>query len=90
MAVVAVILKVMPVSPTVNLAILTKHIKTKLEQIGGTLHSSEEQPIAFGLKALFFTIGWPEEKNPDIIEKEIASVTDVNSVEITDVRRAIG
>ncbi len=89
-AVVAVMFKVMPVSPSVNLDELKKNVEAILQKIGGTIHNSEEQPIAFGLKALVFTIGWPEEKNPDIIENEIAKIKDVNSIEITDVRRAFG
>jgi len=90
MALCAVVLRIMPASPSVNMAELKNNVENKIKDIGGILNKCEEQPIAFGLKSLIFTIGWKEEKDPDIIETELAKVKDVNSVEITDVRRAIG
>ena len=90
MALVAVIFKVMPVSPDVDMKKLRENVEAKLKKIGGMLHKVDEQPIAFGLKALVFLIGWDEKNDPDLIETEIAKIKDVNSVEITDVRRAIG
>lgn len=90
MATDAVIVKIMPVSPDVNLEELKKNAEETIKRIGGSVHKIEEQPIAFGLKALIIMLAWPEEKDPDVIEQELAKVKDVNSAEITDVRRAIG
>jgi len=90
MALAAVTIKVMPTSPEVDLKKLKEDIEKTITKIGGILHSNEEQPIAFGLKALIFIIGWPESKDPDVIESELAKVENVNSIEITDVRRAFG
>jgi elongation factor 1-beta len=89
-AMLAVILKIMPVSPSVDMNKLKKAVEEKIKAIGGILHKVDEEPIAFGLKALIFMIGWREDKDPDAIETELAKIEDVNSVEITDVRRAIG
>ena len=89
-AMLGVILKIMPTSPSVDLVKLRKAVEEKIKSIGGLLHKFDEEPIAFGLKALIFVIGWREDKSPDIIETELAKVKDVNSVEITDVRRALG
>lgn len=90
MAIVAVTFKVMPVSTEINLEELKGDIEKSIKKIGGTLHKAEEEPIAFGLKALIFIIGWPEEKNPEMIETTVGKIKGVSSIEITDVRRAIG
>ena len=90
MGLVAITFRIMPTSPDADLTKIRKTAEDKLKKIGGILNKVEEQPIAFGLKALVFIIGWPEEKNSDILEEEMAKIKEVNSVEITDVRRAIG
>jgi len=90
MALCAVIFRVMPVSPNVDMDKLKSNIEKKLLELGAILHNAEEIPVAFGLKSLMFTIGWKEENDPDLIETQLAKIKDVNSVEITDVRRAIG
>jgi len=90
MAVVAVTLKIMPDSPSADLARIKNDAEKVLKKLDAYLHSVKEEPIAFGLKALIFIIGWKEEKDPDIIEQELGKIKNVQSVEITDVRRAIG
>jgi len=90
MALCAVIFKVMPVSPSVDLKNLQSNVEKRLKEIGAILHKVDVQPVAFGLKALVFMIGWKEELDPDLIETELSKVKDVQSIEITDVRRAIG
>jgi elongation factor 1-beta len=90
MALAAVTIKIMPTSPEVDLKKLRADVEATIKKIGGILHNCEEQPIAFGLKALIFIIGWPESKDPDAIETELSKIKNVNSAEITDVRRAFG
>ena len=82
---VAISMRVMPESPDTNLEELKKEIAKKVK-----IQDSKIEPIAFGLKALIVIIAWPEEKDPDVIESELAKIKDVNSVEIIDFRRAIG
>jgi len=90
MALCAVIFRVMPISPSVDMKNLQKNVEKRLKEIGAILHKVEEVPVAFGLKSLVFMIGWKEELDPDLIETELSKIKDVNSIEITDVRRAIG
>ena len=80
----------MPISPSVDMKNLQKNVEKRLKEIGAILHKVEEVPVAFGLKSLVFMIGWKEELDPDLIETELSKIKDVNSIEITDVRRAIG
>jgi len=80
----------MPTSPDVDLKKLQDNVEKKVKQIGGILHKVDVVPVAFGLKSLVFMIGWKEELDPDLIDTELSKIKDVNSIEITDVRRAIG
>ncbi|MBI4452772.1 elongation factor 1-beta [Candidatus Woesearchaeota archaeon] len=92
MAQVVVTLKIMPKSPDIDLAGL--EIKAK-EEIVKFCNSQELkvqiQPIAFGLKALiiYFVM---EEKigSTEALEQDIAKLDGVESVEVPDVRRAVG
>lgn len=90
MAFVAITLRVMPTSPSVDMVKLKENVQKRVNEIGGNFHSAKEEPIAFGLNALVCLITWNESKDPDVIETEIAKVPDVNSVQITDVRRMLG
>lgn len=80
----------MPTSPDVDMQKLQNDIEEKVKEIGGILHKVDIIPIAFGLKSLEFMIGWKEELDPDLIETELSKIENVNSIEIIDVRRAIG
>ena len=90
MALAAVTIKIMPTSPEVNMEKMKEESEELVKTIGGMPHRAEIEPVAFGLKSLTLIIGWPDEKDPDAIETELAKLDNVNSVEITDVRRAIG
>lgn len=83
-------IKIMPVSPDTDLQEIENKAKTAIEELGARLHSSETEPIAFGLNALILTIAWPEDKELDLIESVLAKIENVNSVETVDFRRAIG
>ena len=85
----AVKIKIMPESLDTNLKEIEKVVKSKLEKEGAIINKTEEQDIAFGLKALIITFGWPEKKDTSIIEDK-AKVKGVNSVQIIDYRRAFG
>ncbi len=90
MALVAITLKIMPTSPQADLAKLKADVEKRLTELGGKVANSKEEPIAFGLKALIFVLSWKEDQDPDVIETELAKIENVNSVQVTDVRRALG
>jgi len=85
----AVRIKIMPKSPEVDLEKLEKECGKVIEGFEGKVHSCEKEPIAFGLTALIFTLLWPDE-GTDKLEEELGKVEDVNSVQLIDVRRAVG
>ncbi len=90
MSIVAVKIKIMPSSPETDLKEIEKRIMRVLKKNNVKNPSFEVQPIAFGLKALIMMIGWPEEKELDELEGELGKIEEVSSVQVIDIRRAIG
>ncbi len=87
-----VTIKIMPESPDEDLKhIETEALKMILKFAGKGDTRTEVIPVAFGLKSVNITFIMDENLgSPDAIEGELSSIKGVNSVETTDVRRAIG
>jgi elongation factor 1-beta len=83
-------LKIMPSSPEEDLKSIETEITSLLTKEGVQKPQFEIQPIAFGLKALIVMFGWPEEKPLEDLEESIQKIKGINSVQILDMRRAIG
>ncbi len=90
MAMTALKIKVMPESPETNLDEIKKEAEVLLAKEGALNMSFEEEPIAFGLKALIVTMAWPEQLDTDKAENVLAKIPAVSTVEIIDYRRAFG
>lgn len=91
MAEVIVTLRIMPESPDTDLKAIEKKAKEKISSYGGDVAKTEEIPVAFGLKSLNISFFMDESKgDTEPLEKEIAQIEEVNSVEVIDVRRAVG
>jgi len=90
MGIVLIKIKLMPLSPETNL----EEIKEKAESIikgnKGESCQFEEQPIAFGLKAVIVGFALEEKYELEPIEEKLKKIENVNSVEVTDMRRAFG
>lgn len=82
--------KVMPESLDVDLKKLEIDVK-KLINKYGEVGKIEIEEIAFGLKALKFLVIYDESKgDTEFLEDNIRNIDGVSSVDIVDVRRAIG
>lgn len=91
MAQVIITIRIMPVSPEVNLDALQQQAEEKIKAFGCELGKAEKKPVAFGLQALDLVFVMDESKgSTESLEKDIAGLEGVNSAEVTDVRRAIG
>ncbi len=90
MAIAIAKIKIMPSSPQADLKKIKEDAIKVIEKTGAKLHSSEEQEIAFGLKALILTITLEEEEGTDKMENALSKISNVNSVQVIDFRRAIG
>lgn len=83
-------IKLMPSSPDTNLEEIKAKAKAKIEESGGKGIKFEEEPIAFGIKAVIVFFIWPEEKELEEIEKFLGEIENVISEQVIDMRRAIG
>jgi elongation factor 1-beta len=90
MADVIVTVKIMPDSPEADLKVITDKATEIINKVG-EVGKTEEEPIAFGLKAIKLMFVMSEDKgSTETIENEIAALEHINSVEVIDVRRALG
>ena len=92
MANVIVTVKLMPESPEVDLHKVEADAKKKIIDFAGEGDMKIEQvPVAFGLKSLNIIFIMDENLgNTEPIEDSLTDIKGVQSVEITDVRRAVG
>ena len=92
MAQVVITLKIMPSSLQIDLIKIEHEAKAKIANFSQNDEMrSEQEPIAFGLKALKITFAMDENKgSTDALEEDIKKIKGVNSAEVVDVRRAIG
>lgn len=88
---VIITLKIMPQSPEVDLTGIQEKCEHAVKEFGGEIGKFEEEPIAFGLKALKIVLVIDESLGgTEQLEEQIGEFVGVNSVEVVDCRRAIG
>jgi len=87
MGIMGVKIKIMPISPSVNLIQIEKKVKTLVEKNKGYNREYLIEPIAFGLNALIAFFEWPEEKALEPFEEKIKAIKDVNSIQVIDMRK---
>jgi elongation factor 1-beta len=92
MAKAIITLRIMPVSPETDLSKIETEALEKIKAFAGeTETKTEQQPVAFGLNAVQIIFVMDESKGgTDSLEEDIKKIEGVQSVEVTDVRRAIG
>jgi elongation factor 1-beta len=92
MGTVIITLKIMPTSPEINLTEVETNAKQKIAEFAGEGETKTEiEPIAFGLKALKIIFVMDESKGAtDPLEESINQIEGVQSVEVSDIRRALG
>jgi translation elongation factor aEF-1 beta len=84
-------MRILPVNVNTPLELLETKLRKVLESFIENKESrSEKQPIAFGLNALNFVFFMDENKNLEMLENKLKTVEGVRSVDVIDVRRAIG
>lgn len=92
MASVVVTLRIMPQSPSIDLSeVEAKAKKEIIDFCSSKEFKTQVEPVAFGLKALNMLFVMDESKgSTEKLESKISQIDGVESVEVTDVRRAIG
>ncbi len=86
----AIIVKIMPGSPSSNLREIENKAKHAMEKQGAKNITFEEREVAFGLKSIHMKLAIDESKGTDLVENELSKIPDVSSVTIEDYRRAFG
>ena len=90
MATILITLKVMA-ELNIDMIELEKKIKKEIESFGGNVAKVEKIPIGFGIESLNFTFSFNESKgSTEFLEEKISKINEVSSVEVIDIRRAIG
>ena len=82
-------IKLMPTSLEVDLEVIKENAKKEIEKNKGTKVKTEEQPVAFGLKAIIVSFDLSEEFELDPIESALENLENVSSAQVIDMRRAI-
>lgn len=90
MAMVAVKIKIMPSSPDVNTKKIGEKAKEIIEATKGKNCTISEEAIAFGLKAIIAFFAWPEDDEIETLENKLKKIKDISSVQVIDMRRAVG
>jgi elongation factor 1-beta len=83
-------IKIMPSSTEEDLNLIGNNAEKVILKGKGTHYSSEEQNIAFGLKALIVSFALDESLELETIERALERIEGVNSVQVIDMRRAFG
>jgi elongation factor 1-beta len=89
MGTVLIKIRLMPESPSVDLDKLKIEATKVIESKKGKNPRFEEEPIAFGLSALNVFFQLAESDPLDPIEEALGKMNNVNSAQVTDMRRAI-
>ena len=88
---VIVTLKIMPKNPESNLDEIENQSTKLIKEFSGEVGKKEIEPIAFGLNALkLFFVMDESVGSTEALEDKIKEINEVASVEVVDVRRAIG
>ena len=92
MAKVIITMKVMPESPDIDLGDLREQIERKINSFAGKGEKRfKEDPIGFGLVALNVIFVMDEKgESTDKLEEELKKIDGIGSVEVIDMRRALG
>jgi elongation factor 1-beta len=82
--------KLMPEGIIEDFESLKKSVQEVAEKFEGKIYGEmEEQPIAFGLKALIVTISIDESKDTNLLEEGLKNIEKISSLDVIDYRRAL-
>lgn len=83
-------IKLMPTSPEIDFKEVKEKAKTIVEKGKGKNCTFEEEPIAFGLKALIVSFNIDEEQDLEPVEEGLRNLENISSAQVIDMRKAFG
>lgn len=91
MASIIITFKVVMESPETDIDEVKGKVINAIEDYGADIGNSNFEEVAFGIKAIIIVFIMDEKKgSTDILEEKIKEIDGVSSLEVIDVRRAIG
>ena len=91
MASVIVTFKVVMESPEVDIESVKDKVVSTIEEHGCDVGKIEIEEVAYGIKAIKLIFIMDEKKgSTDALEEKVKELEGVSSLEVTDVRRAVG
>ncbi|MBS3072406.1 elongation factor 1-beta [Candidatus Pacearchaeota archaeon] len=87
MSLAAVKIRIMPDAPDADFGEIEANAKSIITDKGGKVASIEQEPIAFGLKAVIITLSIDENFEQDPLLNAIRKISQVSSAEVIDFRR---
>lgn len=82
-------MRILPKSVETSLEKIKAKVKQVIEEAGGKGVNFEEEPVAFGLKAVITMFVCPENQELEALENKLKENDDINSLEVVDMRRAL-
>ena len=83
-------IKIMPKSPDTNLEDIKNKAYDIVAENDGKNIIIDEEPVAFGLKAIIISFDLNEDMPLEPIETSLVKIKNVNSAKVIDMRRAFG
>jgi elongation factor 1-beta len=83
-------IRIMPTSPDADLEKIKDSAFSIIEENKAKNAMFDEEPIAFGLKAVIASFDLDESLPLEPIEESLRKIENVNSAEVVDMRRAFG
>ncbi|MCF7800323.1 elongation factor 1-beta [Candidatus Babeliales bacterium] len=83
-------IKIMPTSPDIDLEKIKNSAHSVISENKGSNIMFDEEPIAFGLKAVIAAFDISEDDPMEPLEEALRKIENVNSAEVIDMRRAFG
>ncbi len=80
-------MKIMPSSPEANIEEIKEKIQKMLEEKQANRTKLDDEPVAFGLKAINVFFEWPEEKELEDVENSLKEIEEIQSLQVTDMRK---
>ena len=90
MGIVLIKIKIMPISPDTDLEQIKNLAHRVISENEAKNIIFQEEPIAFGLKAVITSFDIPEDQPLEPIEEGLRKIELVNSAEVIDMRRGFG
>lgn len=83
-------IKILPNDPSSNIDDLKEPVRKIIKTFQGDVKEFQVEPIAFSLESLIVLFEIQENKDTEQIEKSLEDLDEISSIQVLDIRRAVG